>query len=338
MARCLVVGPDFHNYNEAVLDALLVAGFETQFVDSNLVSDSFVFKVSQRLCPSLHRAVHRRRLYRLNRRILREYYAFRPDLVVVVKGDTVQSETVRAMSSASFSVLWAMDSILRVPLVWKSLPYFDRCYTFEPSDIVAMRPLNSAIRFLPVGYDDSVYRPLDLEREVDVCFVGELDSSRRELLESLVLMNPSVNFEIFGIYSHWAFVRRYCHRLANPLVRKAFKNRRISPEETNELYNRSKICLNVHNSQSLEGWNPRTEEILGSGSFEIVDDRVGVRREFSGALVWFESLEDLNSKIGWYLEEGGERESIAQVGRLRVADSHTVRASVDRVIREFRMS
>ena len=49
-------------------------------------------------------------------------------------------------------------------------------------------------------------------------------------------------------------------------------NGSVPPETAADIYQRSKICLNIHGNGST-GVNPRTFEILACGAMEMVDVR-----------------------------------------------------------------
>ena len=57
-----------------------------------------------------------------------------------------------------------------------------------------------------------------------------------------------------------------------PALFSYINNSYITPVEANELYGKSKICINIHQDIHL-GPNPRTFEILGNGNFQLCDNQ-----------------------------------------------------------------
>jgi spore maturation protein CgeB len=87
----------------------------------------------------------------------------------------------------------------------------------------------------------------------------------------------------------------------------------------------SKISLNVHGDFMRYGGNMRLFEAAGAGSFQLVDDRPGVREWFTPGehLVIYNSLDDLRDKVTYYLAHPDERERIAAAGRAHALAHHT---------------
>ena len=81
------------------------------------------------------------------------------------------------------------------------------------------------------------------------------------------------------------------------------------------LYSKTKICLNIHDGRHKSP-NPRTFEILATGTFELIDEResYGGLLQEGRDLIQFRDVEDLLFKIDYYLLHEDEREAIAASG------------------------
>ena len=113
-------------------------------------------------------------------------------------------------------------------------------------------------------------------------------------------------------------------------------NGRIAPECTASLYARSKICLNIH-LPAHKGVNPRTFEIMATGSFQIIDEREDYAGLAPGQdLAVFHSTEDLIEKISYYLAHEEERERIAAHGHAAVLGRYSMEASLNRILNDCR--
>ena len=105
-----------------------------------------------------------------------------------------------------------------------------------------------------------------------------------------------------------------------------------SHESTGNIFNASKINLNLHSSTERDGvdptgdfLNPRTFELAGCGAFQLVDRRALLDEVFTPGedIVTFEDTEDLKKKIDYYLEHEDERKAIAEKSRRTVLEKHT---------------
>lgn len=85
-----------------------------------------------------------------------------------------------------------------------------------------------------------------------------------------------------------------------------------------------KISLNAHGDFMRYGGNMRLFETAAVGTFQIVDDRPGVREWFEVGehLVTYSDLEDLRAKARYYLAHDEERRRIAEAARTHVLENH----------------
>ncbi len=77
----------------------------------------------------------------------------------------------------------------------------------------------------------------------------------------------------------------------------------------------------------------RLFETAAVGSFQIVDDRPGVREWFEVGehLVTYSDLQDLRAKVQYYLAHDDERERIAAAGRAHVLENHRYDQRLEKV-------
>lgn len=85
-----------------------------------------------------------------------------------------------------------------------------------------------------------------------------------------------------------------------------------------------KISLNAHGDFMRYGGNMRLFETAAVGTFQIVDDRPGVREWFEVGehLVTYSDSDDLRAKVAYYLAHDDERERIAERARAHVLENH----------------
>ena len=115
------------------------------------------------------------------------------------------------------------------------------------------------------------------------------------------------------------------------------KNQRITPEQSNKIYQSSKININLHSSNT-DGFdnigdfvNPRTFEIAACGGFQLVDDRPALRELFEAdkEIVYFSSVNEAIDKANFYLKNDDLRDKIAKAAQQKVLKYHTYDKRVD---------
>jgi spore maturation protein CgeB len=268
----------------------------------------------------------------------------KPDYAIVVNGvaltDAAKEE---CRKNGTKLVHWACDSPVWSPWILEQAKGFDLIYTYEPDDVELFSSLGPT-SCLPLGYDDRIYQPTSpsQSKEIDLCFVGAINRAwpeRTELLQEVASELKGGNVAI------WSDTIRYYSpsRLLDLLIIGAGRNLRIrrkeaSHEEINSLYNRSKICLNIHHQQSRGALNPRTFEILGSGGFLLTDRTLdGVSGFESGRDYWlYSDSESLIKSMREFLGDGDKRERIASHGHEIVARHHTYVARASKILKDLR--
>lgn len=94
-----------------------------------------------------------------------------------------------------------------------------------------------------------------------------------------------------------------------------------------------KISLNAHGDFMRYGGNMRLFETAAIGTFQIVDDRPGVREWFriGEHLVTYSDLDDLRAKVEYYLAHDEERQRIADKARAHVLAHHRYDQRLEKV-------
>jgi spore maturation protein CgeB len=338
--KALVIGPaasEFNaGYNQAIARALGHLGYETE------ICEFFVTTPPGLLNRILvdgglkfgYREFYDRYVIDFNKRVLALYNKQRPDIVLVIRGSKVSVSTLESMSA--IRVLWLHDLARRSDLHHDQLSAYDKIYVFESSDVEWLQRSGLPATFLPIAFDPEVYRPLDVRKDIDVFFIGAYYPNRRDLLEHLAQHFPSETLRFYGRHvryrepSTWI---RYLFYLANG-KRKVFPNRSLNASQINEMYCRSKICINIHHGQSENGCNPRVFEIIGSGSYQIVDQIPFVKKEFGDLLMTFRDGASLKAAIRRALDD--EKIRLANIEKLReiVQDKHTFLHRIKVILRD----
>ncbi|MBI5677238.1 MAG: glycosyltransferase [Planctomycetes bacterium] len=152
------------------------------------------------------------------------------------------------------------------------------------------------------GFDETIHRMnSDIKRDIDILFVGSITPRRKILLEKL-----QSNFNV---------------TIANAFGR-----------ELVQLFNRSKIVLNIH-AEDHEDTETRVFETLGCGSF-LLTERLSEENPFTCEhLVEFETFDELCDKVKYYLDHTKERDTIAMRGYAEALARHTYTHRAEEIIR-----
>lgn len=364
--KAVLVGPEFHNYNDSIAKAFeqediptAVMPFKEQAfstarqrywkLQSEIESDISnplrrgVRRVGRGvLFPdwSIQPEIPKLRVY--GRKLIKTLEANKPEILVVIKGTSLLPETLRRLKKSLPSltlILWAQDSVTRYPIVLSGIQLYDLVFVFEPSDVEFLTKRGVEARYLPMGFDPAIYRPLreaPKKKVWNAVFVGEGRPERCSALEllgkRLSSLDRRLNIGIFG--DRWDQFERRLMDSSGDRISWAIHDCNCPPDDVNRIYNESEICLNLHHPQSKEGLNPRTFEIPGAGSLEIVDKRPALHSMFEEGkeIVSFDSFENLSSEIVSLLDDPGGRAKIADSGHQRAIKEHTFSHRVKEIL------
>ena len=143
------------------------------------------------------------------------------------------------------------------------------------------------------GFDPKIHYPKAIEKDIDVLFIGNILSRRREILNKIAKTHSLV--EAIGVYG----------------------------DEMVDYINRAKIVLNIHSENFLDT-ETRVFEVLACKTF-LLSEKLSEDSPFINGqhLVEVESVDDMISNISYYLGHNEEREQIAEMGYNEVVAKHT---------------
>lgn len=276
------------------------------------------------------------------------------DFVIIINHAYADREFFDVCKMKNLKVfLYTMDSVRWCDYAVDYLSDYAGIYSFEPTDC-GNSLLPADIEYLPIGYDEeSLYPETSNTYEYDICFVGMLDKRRIKLL-SYVADYAKQNNKRMIVYTdiqlkHFRGIttigkilsRRIRFKIKYKNLYKVIQNKPILGQDLRKLYNGSKICLNINQGTRNPEWhtgvNPRTFEIMGCNSFELIDaghldfvDIVAGRD-----IIEFSGKEDLVKKIDYYLSHDDERKSIAANGYKIVKEKYTSSAIVKTLLHKI---
>lgn len=264
--------------------------------------------------------------------ISNEISQMNPDMVFIMKGAGISPEHLyefKALGHARY-FLWVVDDpILRWKKEWppvfkeptvSSYPLYDHIFVYDSfyANQLKMMGLDN-VSYLPCCYDNR-YFPMNTDLKYEIVFYGTHFPKREKILLEL----DDHNLTIAGI--GWQ---------DSPLAEKC-----ISVDawyDANRIYNQSKILLNIHHPQSVNGANLRCFEAMASGRMLITESLKDLRDMFieDEGIVFYYDVEDLRKKIAYYLKHDEERERIALNGYKAVKKAHSLSHRVDSILERF---
>lgn len=244
--------------------------------------------------------------FRQERHNLQRLLQQKADLVLVCKGEFIQPELIKSLSCPT--ALWYCEQIgndtavdYTALLRRKELEYnasaFDYVFSHDKTNLQVYKNIGcSNVYWLPcVAVNTKIHKKLDISKKYDVTFIGNQTPRRKNILIAL-----EKYFKVF-IPNIWDSIK------------------------LNEVFNESKIILNIHLSDLLN-IETRIGEVLGSGSFLLTEELPCHDLLIDGEhlVQWRQGdVEDLIKKIHYYLIHEDEREGIAGKGRHFAIEHHS---------------
>lgn len=338
--RVLIAAPAFRDYGRIVGRAFELEGWKAHVFEHSDPDMSFLQAAKWTASQRYRLLREADSMSRYNREFQRLICTQNPDICLIINGNLIYKQTIGQIRQVGArSILWCYDSVTRYPRILESISEYDQVHVFEPTDVPILSSLGIEASVLPMAYDSTLYSPAPAKEEkYDLAFVGTVFSypDRLRFLKRVVSKNHRLRIRIITntppLYSP-----RRSYRLLRPFspFLRTIEMRSMSHSQINEIYNSSKICLNHHHGQSREGLNPRVFEILGSGAFQLVDQKRQLSDlfEVGKEIVSYHSEEDLQKQIEYFLENSQERIEIARRGEGKVRSMHTYRSRVKRLLR-----
>ncbi len=183
-------------------------------------------------------------------------------------------------------------------------------------------PRDGKIHYLPAyGMDFSLYRNLFVNTQRiyrhEIVFVGGYNRRRQEIVGQILHLP-------LDIYGKWSRKNRF-----NPALKKHVKARGIWGEELVNLYNTSKIVLNITgwDPTAYSGLNLRVFDIPATGAFLVTDYSPELEEYYriGEEIVCFNGAGELADKLTYFLKNEDKREAIALKGYERALKLPTIR-------------
>ena len=272
--------------------------------------------VRYRVVPRRLRPTHwpQRCIAYVNARALALVRKLKPDVFLCVKGVQLHAETIRAIGRAGVTTVgYWIDDPLDHARSLVNAPSYHRYFTNDAGSLQRYREEGIAhIEHLQLAADPAIFYPLPSASEtMDVVFVGTHSPHR----ESIVVSLQNFDTHVYGSAA-W--------RTA------PIDQSRVHPgvfgAKTNEVFNAAHINLNIHTWFGQgSGMNLRLFEVPASGGFLLTDwvaEIDGTYREGEHVVCW-RTVDELRTKVAYYLAHEDERREIAARGRQHCLQHHS---------------
>ncbi|MBI4894341.1 MAG: glycosyltransferase [Candidatus Aenigmarchaeota archaeon] len=282
-----------------------------------------------------------------------EVKKFKPDLVLVVKGESILNETIewiRKETGAAVVNMAPDDPQLFNALSKHVAPAYDYVFTASTDSVKSYHDIGVKAEWIGYACEPSVHRTMKVSAEdrkvlgSDICFAGSCYPERVVLLSAL----RDYDLKIWG--SRWtrqnAMMKTFFRLMKMDEYRGSFNfgdsartvmttdiwkkctGRGAYGNDLLKAFNSSKIIINIHHVLMRDGGtqgNLRVFEATGCGSFLLNDLPKGIEKMFKldREIVCFRDGKDMADKADYYLNNPEERDKIAARGQRRAYGEHT---------------
>ena len=278
--------------------------------------------------------------------------SFKPQIVFFLAQSPFTDKLLYNIKKAGIiSMYWFVEDFRRFSY-WKNICNdFDYFFMIQKGQFETelKKVCTKAWGWVPVAAEPSTHKPVNMTKEensffgADISFMGAAYPNRVSFFKHF---NRN-NLKLWG--TGWTDSELSKYNI--PL-----KNQRISIEQSNMIYQSTKININLHSANPKENIksssfvspqkeimfddngdfvNPRTFEIAACGGFQLVDDRAAVRElfEVDKEIVLFSTVEEAIDKANFYLLKEDIRKKIASAGREKTLKKHTYQARLASVLK-----
>ena len=202
---------------------------------------------------------------------------------------------------------------------WKSRIIFAYNPDFATLNFEKYNSVGIPYYHFPFGSDEHIFKPLDMPKKYDIAFLGNGNSGfgREKYIVKLIEYAKSKKLNVFLAGSGWDKFG-FPYRIVN------------HGNETNIIYNESKVCVNIHNNRQFAGIdkemdaNNRLFDLAMAGSCQISNGEQMVSRYFNkDEVITADKPEKWIDLIEYYLNNETERLRLGLKARERAFKQHT---------------
>ncbi len=258
----------------------------------------------------------------IENRLLQTAEQTRPEIVLVLLGSMLSPKTVSKLKQVVPAplVCWCQDAMTTLGRQYLIGADYDAIFLKDHYLVQHFRSLAGLnAHYLPEACNPDIHKALTClpsEEDAyscDVCIYGNLYYYRQRVLEQLT----DYEMKCWGNVPQWLVNR----------VPQMVQGRGIYEEEKAKALSVSKIVLNLMHFAEVQGINARCFEVAGCRGFQLVTYSPALEEHFEIGveLDAFRSIDELRSKIAYYLQRPHRRAEMAAASQRRAYAEHTYR-------------
>ena len=240
---------------------------------------------------------------------------FNPDLVLVINAGWLSAKSVK-VAKENFYIpklaCWIVDDPGNSAAedLARSLPYYDIVFSTDPGWLPFIKFFNQNVFYLPLASSELIYKPLDIQRDLDFSFVGSFFiKDPAGFLRAFIISHLPKNYkaEIYGPGID------YFKNIYQELKNFNCFNKNINAGELNYVWNRSKLTAAIYHPQVREGSAPRVFDATLAKIPQIIQYTPTIIDLFPGIdLPLFNSIPEFISKADYYLNRPKESQELME--------------------------
>jgi spore maturation protein CgeB len=254
-----------------------------------------------------------------------------PFIVLMMIANRIPTSLIKGIKQQQVPLaFWFTEDPFYSDISIKALPLADYILTIDEASCLFYHSIGyHKAHYFPLGTNEEIYKPLSLEKEIDVLLAGYPYPNRIKLIQHLA---DHSNLSLLLIGDKWKSSLKIDTRKK---LNVKFLDQWITPYELNKYYNKAKIILNPHreyyfklnkNKKGIQNIsvNNRFFDIFSSGSFQLINDPIKVPKEFvTEHTISYSSEEDCLTTILKYLNNPILRQKMVKEGQSVTLLNHT---------------
>jgi hypothetical protein len=93
--KVLIIGPDFYGYNNNIKRAFIKLGYITDIISPKKIYGNSLLKRAKNRYKLLFNPEYYENLFKVNQFIFKKYKVFKPEIIIVIKGNMLTKDTIK---------------------------------------------------------------------------------------------------------------------------------------------------------------------------------------------------------------------------------------------------
>ena len=241
----------------------------------------------------------------VNRQIFHEIKTLEPDLIIVFKGELIDTDIIRTLSQSYRIALYYPDELNYKVLLRDRLQYFNTVFVAGNIKDGYYKLGAKKVVTVPYACDPEIHRRCRANKKYNVSYIGTFSPSKYKLLRKIN------GVDVFG--DHW-------------MIKAGRRHPSVHGEDFIMTINETRINLNLHKDSNIkvDSTTMKTFEVTGTGGFLLTSYIPSIFEYFTKDEVdVFKTGREAREKINYYLGNGGMLEEMANRAQLHCYSDHT---------------